>query len=221
MNKFISICFIFFAFITISCDEQSDYYCTINNSQQYFQPDSELNNSNYSNKYINKSGSRIIFNEYHLSDGSIIYDDTPFDSYYNRYCSFVNGSSEIYSGLEGCCVSFFNSLIDVITAYNNSNCTDEISLVMVNGDSYNFDKEISLVTTYNYSTYTCSLNATNRYIQIESHINHFVYLKTSDGKCITWEEYASNFYNYKECYYLASYKELTVDEVRSFFVCAD
>ncbi len=115
---------------------------------------------------------------------------------------------------------FFNSLVDVITAYNDSKCTDEISLAMING-GYKFDKEIALVTTYNYSTYTCSLNTTNRYIQIEEQINHFVYLKTSDGKCITWEEYTNNFYDYKECYYLASYKELTVDEARSFFVCAD
>ncbi len=110
MNKFVNICFIFFAFIAISCDEQSDYYYINNNSQQYVQPDNELNNSNYNDRHRNKSGSRIIFNEYHLSDGSIIYDDTPFDSYYNKYCSFVNGSSELYSGLEGCCISFLTVL---------------------------------------------------------------------------------------------------------------
>lgn len=213
-------------------DNQSDsqYGSTDNNNQSEPSCDEELNNNSNNNvKARNKSGSRIIFNEYHLSDGSVIYDNKPFDSLYNRHCDFVDSSNPtylpIYSGLEGCCVSF-NHISEVITAYKDSNCTDEVSLAKISsylgGQLINSD--IAIQYKQNSPTltdYFCGNVYTYTYIQIEAPINYKVYIKTSDTshRCLTWDEYAEE--TKQECYYLASYKELTIDEARSFFVCAE
>lgn len=68
---------------------------------------------------ISKNGSRIIFREFLLEDGSVYRDNRPFDTLYNRVCQIEeddvdrysdNGGVDVYIGvLNGCC-TFFDSI---------------------------------------------------------------------------------------------------------------
>lgn len=227
MTKFICACFVLFAFIITSCDEQimcdndaSDSFHddTYNDSES--DTDDDLNNSNDNERTGNKSGSRIIFNEYHLSDGSIISDNRPFDVAYNRYCTYV--TDDTYEGLDGCCVSFDVEYTDppyIESFYSDSNCTNEVSLLKLSSKPNNGDLVHISIHVNEDEEYTCGEREyKNIYALIISPVAYNVYVYDYDT-CVSWDEYVKE-YEYEGCHYLADYKELTIDDVRSLFVCA-
>jgi hypothetical protein len=172
-------------------------------------------------KVGNKTGSRITFKEHHLSDGSIIFDDRPFDTEYNRHCIYATDST--YEGLSGCCVSFDVDYTDppyIESFYKDSSCTDRVSLLKLSNPPNNSDLVHISVHLDEDKEYTCgTLDYKNTYARIISPITYNVYVYDYDS-CITWADYVEE-YEYEKCYYLADYEELTIDEARSLFVCEE
>ena len=232
MIKTVCLYFVIFAFIITSCYEQATNDSTVSDSQsnQLYDDTNSSDNgtelhSDSNVKTRNKSGSRLIFNEYHLSDGSIIYDSVPIDSVYNRICTLINGISTISPGLEGCCVSFATPSALVYKFYKDSNCTNEVSLLKFSNKINNGD----IVKLYTYPDNIELYNACGRepkfiYAQVVTPINHSIYtsVPTNDGnKCVTWAEYTTHWDSSEKCYNLAGYKEISIEEARSFFVCTE
>lgn len=228
MTKFTCACVVLFAFIVTSCDEQTTfdsnapdslYGDTYNDSE----PDTydDLNNSNDNERVGNKSGSRIIFNEYHLSDGSIISDNRPFDITYNRHCTFA--TDDLYEGLDGCCVSFDVEYIDppyVESFYSDSNCTNEVTLLKLSSQPNNGDLVRINVPVNEDEEYICGEREyKDIYALIISPVAYNVYVYDYDT-CLSWTEYVAE-YEYEGCNYLADYKELTIYETRALFVCTE
>ena len=93
---------------------------------------------------INRNGSRIIFRNILLEDGSIYQDNRPFDTLYNRVCSIEEAGV-----LKGCCVSFMNINFPMMIfkvpyydRYSDSECTNLLNTkYFINRDS---SKDISL-----------------------------------------------------------------------------
>ena len=202
-------------------DSQSNSFYDDTNSSNN---DTELyNDSNV--KARNKSGSRLIFNEYHLSDGSIIYDSVPIDSVYNRTCTLINGINTISPGLEGCCVSFANPAAVPYKFYKDSNCTNEVSLLKLSNKINNDDIVKLYVYPDNIDVYNvCGLEPKIIYAQVVTPINHSVYTSvyTNNGSnCVTWAEYITKWDTSQKCYNLAGYKEISIEEARSMFVCTE
>jgi hypothetical protein len=230
MMKFIYLFFVLFAFIITSCDEQTSFDDTYNDSTNLL-PDSEDDDiqsdiscscDSLNNNIGNKSGSRITFKEYHLSDGSVIFDDKPFDTLYNRYCNYATAG--LYEGLEGCCVSFSIDYTDppyVESFYSDSNCTNEISLLKLSSKPNTNDLvRINVITNEDEQEYMCGERIyKDVYALITTPTMTNVYVYDYDS-CISWTEYVAE-YEYENCHYLAAYKELTIDEARSLFVCTE
>lgn len=227
--KFIYLCFVLFVFIITSCDEQTlcdDTYSDNTNllpdiKDGDVQLDASCSCDDLNNTVGNKSGSRIIFNEYHLSDGSIISDNRPFDITYNRHCTFA--TDDLYEGLEGCCVSFKIDYTDppyVESFYSDSNCTNEVTLLKLSSQPNNGDLVRINVPVNEDEEYTCGEREyKDIYALITTPTVHNVYVHDYDS-CISWAEYVAE-YEYENCHHLAAYKELTIDETRALFVCTE
>lgn len=227
--KFIYLCFVLFAFIIASCDEQTLCDDTYNGNTNLLpdckdddtQLDASCSCDDLNNTAGNKSGSRIIFNEYHLSDGSIISDNRPFDITYNRHCTFA--TDDLYEGLDGCCVSFDVDYTDppyVESFYSDSNCTNEIPLLKLSSQPNNGDLVRINVPVNEDEEYMCGEREyKDIYALIISPVAYNVYVYDYDA-CVSWDEYVKE-YEYEGCNYLAAYKELTIDETRALFVCTE
>ena len=231
MMKFIYLFFVFFAFIITSCDEQTSFDDTYNDTEYNPLPedkdddtqlDAPCSCDDLNNKAGNKPGSRITFKEYHLSDGSIIFDDTPFDTAYNRHCTYAK--NDLYEGLDGCCVSFSIDYTDppyVESFYSDSNCTNEIPLLKLSSKPNTNDLvRINVLTNEDDQEYMCGERIyKDVYALITTPTMTNVYVYDYDS-CISWTEYVAE-YEYENCHYLAAYKELTINEARALFVCAE
>lgn len=157
MLKFTYLCFIIFAFIVTSCYEQTVLDDVINNDQseslyenvdnqsdsQYGSAD-DNNNSESELSYVelnnnvkarNKSGSRTILNEYHLSDG------ITFAQYTGDTRSWYANIK--YSGITGPNAALVTSVRDNIVIIVNESYTAFYTDILAK-KSIRFDSDIAL-----------------------------------------------------------------------------
>ena len=151
------------------------------------------------------SGSRIVFREYELADGAIYYENTPFDTEYNRVCYF----NYLVTGLEDCCVSYRTSTSNATRLYyRDSSCSQPIDLKY--SGSVNVGDIVLSYTDLTACTATYTLSFVTETLDPDS-----LYVETTGGEC---EHYTLPSTN--ACYTYFTVKELTTDEARSLFVCA-
>lgn len=153
------------------------------------------------------SGSRIVFREYELADGAIYYENTPFDTEYNRVCYFNSG---LFPGLEDCCVSTGGyGYRDPLITYRDEACTDRIDVrygtPVTVGDMVYYPKP---------NSDSCSTAQSYQLATVKEIIDpELLYVKTDFGSC---EPYLLE----PTCTTYFTYTELTTDEARALFVCA-
>lgn len=155
------------------------------------------------------SGSRIVFREYELADGAIYYENTPFDTEYNRVCYFNYG---LFHGLEDCCVSTGGyGYRDSVITYRDEACTDRIDVRYYGGTPVTVG---DMVYYPKPNSDSCSTAQSYQLATVKEIIDpELLYVKTDFGSC---EPYLLE----PTCTTYFTVKELTTDEARSLFVCA-
>ena len=146
------------------------------------------------------------------------YDNTPFDTKFNRNCTIVNEAynNTLYKGLLGCCVSFDGSVQDLGgNFYLDSNCSIPANTANAKLSSSSL-KVGDYVTILNSQTNadSCSSGSNYSYGRVEN---------VTDGDSLYWGSPANcqprpDAY---KCYNLITYREITTEEARALFVCAE
>ena len=166
--------------------------------------------SDLSAKPRSKSGSRLIFKEHKMADGSVYVEPYPYDTKLNIACNFTNTQFGL------CCIpgnAFIDYDISVFSSlYKDENCSISLSslsqaelyAIMI----HNCAKKGDVVFkrgTYNYCTLEYSIPSAFRIKSI-----YTMYQKQNDS-CV---KYTSN-------YPLVELEPVSVSEVISYYVCEE